>query len=353
LIPLAKNIKRYLSKEVIIIATLSVTALVTSLTGVMYSTKKDVIIDIDGKQIAVQTAKATIGETLKENGIEVKLFDYVSLPYDTKLHKMKQNQVSIKKAVPIHVTVDGNDLKLLTNKGSVGEALVSSSISFSKTDKVVGTTLLDPVKSDMKFAITRIKEGTISEKKDIPFETLVKDNNRLERGREVTIVEGKQGIAEKTYKVIYENGILIAKDLVKEAILQNPITKVVERGTVFPSFKTSRGDVVRYSKVLSMRATAYTASFADTGKRPGDPGFGITYSGVKARRGIIAVDPKVIPIGTRLYVQIAGDTPDYGYAVAGDIGGAIKGDLIDLYFDDSSTVINWGCKRCKVYILDD
>jgi 3D (Asp-Asp-Asp) domain-containing protein len=140
--------------------------------------------------------------------------------------------------------------------------------------------------------------------------------------------------------------------LIKETIALNPVDKVVEFGTVL-NHKTSRGDVVRYSKVMNMRATAYTASYADTGKSHGDPGFGVTYTGVKVRKGIIAVDPKVIPLGTRVYVEVAGSTPDYGYAVAADIGSAIKGDLIDLYFDGQATVNRWGCKRVKVYILDD
>jgi 3D (Asp-Asp-Asp) domain-containing protein len=74
---------------------------------------------------------------------------------------------------------------------------------------------------------------------------------------------------------------------------------------------------------------------------------------MRVRKGVIAVDPKVIPLGTKVYVEVAGNTPDYGYAVAADIGGAIKGDLIDLYFDSSDIVGRWGCKKVKVYILSD
>ena len=96
-------------------------------------------------------------------------------------------------------------------------------------------------------------------------------------------------------------------------------------------------------------ATGYTAGVESTGKRPGDRGYGITYSGVKVRRGIvstIAADPKVFPIGTLLYI------PGYGYGVVADTGKAIKGNRIDLYFETPSQVYReWGKRTVKVDVL--
>ena len=119
------------------------------------------------------------------------------------------------------------------------------------------------------------------------------------------------------------------------------------------NFNSSRGDVVRYSKILNMNATSYTASFADTGKHPDHPAFGITYTGMKVREGMIAVDPRVIPLGTKVYVEIPGPAPDYGFAIAADIGSAIKGNLIDLYFDSAERVSRWGKRKVIVYILNE
>lgn len=101
----------------------------------------------------------------------------------------------------------------------------------------------------------------------------------------------------------------------------------------------------QYVKELVMSATAYTADYASTGKNPGDPGFGITYSGMKARVGVVAVDPTVIPLGTELYIE------GYGYAVAGDIGSAIKGAKIDLFFNTSRECTNYGRQKVLVYVL--
>lgn len=96
-------------------------------------------------------------------------------------------------------------------------------------------------------------------------------------------------------------------------------------------------------------ATGYTAGVESTGKRPGERGYGITYSGVKVRRGIvstIAADPKVFPIGTLLYI------PGYGYGVVADTGKAIKGNRIDLYFETPGQVYReWGKRTVKVDVL--
>ncbi len=100
-----------------------------------------------------------------------------------------------------------------------------------------------------------------------------------------------------------------------------------------------------------MTATAYDLSFQSTGKRPGDRYYGITASGTKARPGVVAVDPRVIPLGTRLYVQSLDGTKDYGFAIAEDKGGAIKGNKIDLFFETANEVRRFGRRKVKVYIL--
>jgi 3D (Asp-Asp-Asp) domain-containing protein len=107
------------------------------------------------------------------------------------------------------------------------------------------------------------------------------------------------------------------------------------------------GLILPYDKELNMSATAYTADYASTGKRPGDKYFGITASGLRAQVGVVAVDPSVIPLHTKMYIE------GYGFAVAGDTGSAVKGNIIDLYFDSSSEVRAFGRQKRKVYILTD
>lgn len=101
--------------------------------------------------------------------------------------------------------------------------------------------------------------------------------------------------------------------------------------------------------IIEVIATGYTAGVESTGKRPGHPGYGITYSGVKVRRdqvSTIAADPKFFPIGTLLYI------PNYGYGVVADTGSAIKGNRIDLYFETIKDVYEqWGKRKVQVQVL--
>ncbi|MCX7923755.1 MAG: 3D domain-containing protein [Clostridia bacterium] len=352
MIPLAESIKRYFSLKEFVIVVLAIVISATAGVGVFLSLKKEVVIDDDGKQIVVKTMKTTVKEVLEQNGIKVKPEDYISLPLETKLQKIRKNELYIKRAVPISVLVDGQDIKLMTYRNTVKDALANSPVKVTSTDRLEGVNAFDKVVKDMKIKVVRVKEEVVSEKTSIPYRVTKRGSDRLDQGTEKVLKEGKQGIREKLFKIVLEDGKEVARELIKDMVVSNPIDKIVEYGTV-SNYKTARGDTIRYKKVLNMKATAYTASYADTGKRPGDPGFGITYTGMRARKGVIAVDPRVIPLGTRMYIEVAGDAPDYGYAIAGDIGGAIKGNLIDLYFDSSETVKNWGRRRVKVYILRD
>lgn len=320
--------------------------------GVFLCLKKEVVINDNGKQIVVKTMKTTVKEVLDQNAISITSDDYISMKLDEKLQKIRKNEINIKRAIPVRILADGQEIKLMTCADTVGEVLSKSPVKLSELDKLDGTNPDDSIAEDMAIKIVRVKEEEAKEDIPLPFSVVSRENSRMDKGVEKVVRDGQEGIREKLYKVLFEDGKEVARELIKDAIVANPIDKIVEYGTVL-NHKTARGDTIRYKKVLDMRSTAYTSSFADTGKNPGDPLFGITATGARAKKGIIAVDPRVIPLGTRLYVEVAGNTPDYGYAVAGDTGGAIKNDLIDLYFDESGTVNSWGTKRVKVYFLED
>ncbi|WP_248930264.1 3D domain-containing protein [Paenibacillus hamazuiensis] len=114
-----------------------------------------------------------------------------------------------------------------------------------------------------------------------------------------------------------------------------------------PDWKT---DLSQYTAV-EVVATGYYAGKESTGKNPGHPEYGLTYSGLKVRRddksfSTIAADPKVFPLGTVLYI------PGYGYGVVADTGSAVKGNRIDLYFETKDQVFKeWGKRTVKVYVV--
>ena len=127
---------------------------------------------------------------------------------------------------------------------------------------------------------------------------------------------------------------------------QIPMTKVVSKET--PTLENS----IDWSKypVRKVMATGYTAGYESTGKKPGHPEFGITYSGVMVKRDLystVAADLNIFPIGTILFI------PGYGYGVVADKGGAIRGHKVDLYYETIDDVYNqWGKKEIDVYVVE-
>jgi uncharacterized protein YabE (DUF348 family) len=352
-LPLAKNIKRLFSyRKRLLVIILAVTVSAGAGCGAFALLKKDVVINDNGKLITCMTMKNTFKETLEQNDIVVNAFDYISIPLDTNLQRTRLNEIYIKRAVPVYITADGKQIQVMTYRDTVGEMLGDSPVRPEGADRLEGAHLTDPVKSDMSLRIVRVDESVVSEKEDIPYLVQRKANKSLDEGTQKVVQAGKQGILEKQYKVVMEDGKEVSRQLLKETMLQDPVKMIMEFGTVM-NFKTNRGDTVRYNKVIDMRATAYTASFEETGKAPGHPLYGVTATGIKVRKGVVAVDPRVIPLGTRIYVELPGKTPDYGYAVAADVGGGVKGNRVDLYYEDKADAMQFGRRKVKVYILSE
>lgn len=128
-----------------------------------------------------------------------------------------------------------------------------------------------------------------------------------------------------------------------------PDVNEVEEGVL----ETSDGKIIEYTDVIQLEATAYCACYDCCGKYPGNKWYGITATGTRAKVGTIAVDPKVIPLGTEVYIEGLGDAKNYGFATAEDTGGAIKGKIIDLYFNTHKETVNWGRQQVNVYILKE
>jgi len=356
MIPIAKSIKRYFSRlkiRPLDVAIICIAVAISVTTGffVFNGLKRHVVINDNGREIVIKTMKATVREVLEQTGITVASDDYISMPFDAKLAKIQKSVIDIKRAVLVSIRVDGKDVDVKTYKDTVKEVLSDNAISVDENDKFVESQFGDKIVPNMDISIVRVDKKTVTEASSISFKTITKENNRLDLGTKNTVRQGKEGVREKIYNVVYENGKQTAKQLMKDIISTNPLDKIVEIGTVL-NYKTSRGDTLRFSKAMDMKSTSYTASFADTGKSPGDPGFGITATGRQVKKGIIAVDPRVIPLGTRVYVELPGTAADYGYAIAADVGGAIKGNIIDVYLGTTGEVNAWGVRKVKVYILN-
>lgn len=168
------------------------------------------------------------------------------------------------------------------------------------------------------------------------------------------IFAGESGPAEEPADVEKaketEEKITQAKLILKEKLYHGE-GKEEDKELITADNKTSRSGF-RFSRALDMVATAYDLSYESCGKYPDHPEYGITASGARVQPGTVAVDPDVIPLGTRLYVASTDGSPDYGFATALDTGSAIKGYRIDLFMESKEDALAYGIRQVKVYILE-
>ncbi|MFC0559573.1 3D domain-containing protein [Halalkalibacter alkalisediminis] len=186
----------------------------------------------------------------------------------------------------------------------------------------------------------------------VAFGTVTRKDNNLRSGKEEVVQSGENGKVEKHYEVILEDGEEISRELVKTDTVKESKDRIVAIGTQpAPTPTVSRGSTPSSSssnttasngRTFSVTATAYTAGCSGCS--------GITATGINLNNNrnmkVIAVDPSVIPLGTRVHVE------GYGEAIAGDTGGAIRGNKIDVHVPTKSEAYRWGKRTVKVTILN-
>jgi len=341
---LKNNLKYYFSNgpKTVFVAMM----LLTCITVTIFNMKKVISVVVDGKAIEVITLKSNVNQILKNNNIALGSKDQITVSLDSEVKD--GDKIYIKKAVNVKVKVDGKELNIQTAENTIADMLKAENIVLGAEDKITPLKS-DSLKSGLQVQITRVNTDILQETKAIDFATEIKNSNELDKGVKKVIQTGKTGEKVITSSVVYENGKEISRKLVSEKIKSQPVKQIVALGTV-GVYTSSRGADIRYTEKLRVRATAYTADYNSTGKSPGDPYFGITSTGVRAERNpngysTVAVDPRVIPLGSKLWID------GYGYAIAEDIGGAIKGNHIDLFFSSSDEMWDWGSRSVDVFIV--
>ena len=180
---------------------------------------------------------------------------------------------------------------------------------------------------------------TMTKRDSIAFTTVRRSTSALRSGSSRTIKSGVMGVREVTYRIyLRRDGTELRRETAKTKTITKPTSEIVEVG--MRRTLASRG-YFSGRRFVTMSATTYDPYHC------GGSGSGRTCSGLLGGSGVVAVDPRFIPLGTRLYIE------GYGYAVASDTGGAIKGNRIDLGIDAKHTgrgIKNM--KAVKVRIID-
>ncbi|WP_313118971.1 ubiquitin-like domain-containing protein [Proteiniclasticum ruminis] len=396
--------KRYFSKSVFI--ALFAAAVIMTVVIAVDSMMKNITIVIDGKEQVVSTFKDTVEEVLAENGITIAEKDKLSKNTNESLGK--KDMIQIDRAVPVQVSIDGTVTSYLTPEKTVGAFFETENIAVMEKDKVsasledevtsgmkvnidraVGVTLIadgqevtyltpektvgafftaenvvvneldkvsatmeDAIANGMAITIVRVTTEVVEENQSIAFAVQEKKDSTIDKGKTVVKQEGVKGERIVTKKLTFEDGVQVTEEVLSTEVLKEAVDKIVHVGTkntaVYAkkpsssSINASRGTAIptslNYSKAFRVEATAYA-------------GHGVTATGTKPVRNpngwsTIAVDRSVIPLGTKVYVE------NYGYAIAEDVGGAIKGNKIDIYVNSTAEAYRWGRRTVTIYILE-
>lgn len=315
--------------------------------GIYMLRGNEVILDVDGDVTEFVSYSSTVGELIETEEVNFSEKAFINVPLDSKI----ETNIHIIIRNPIAYTIEDRGVLLETTSlfKTVGEILEDHHIELGEKDYTYPD-LAQEIAANTMIEIYRITEEIEIIETVMPFEEQVVSNRNLDVGVTKTIQEGQDGLKRTYIKQEYINGVLLSEEVDYEIVVTEPVNKIIEKGSR-DVITTSRG-ATRFRKSLIMNGSAYDLSFESTGKRPGDRWYGITASGTKARPGVVAVDPRVIPLGTKLYIESLDGTSDYGFAVAEDKGGAIKGKKIDLFFESADQVRRFGRRNVKVYILD-
>lgn len=183
---------------------------------------------------------------------------------------------------------------------------------------------------------SEFKEHLETQSQRLPKKTIYKDDPETEAGNDSVLDEGADGEKITTTKITYYKNEEYSRQQLEEK-LTPPKDKIISRGTkiVWKTLVTPEGEI-KFWKKMRVYATHYDKYCLGCDEW--------TAIGMRAGKGVIAVDPKVIKLRSKVYI------PGYGLAVAGDTGGAIKGNIIDLGFEDAKTA-GWSARYIDIYLL--
>ncbi len=225
-----------------------------------------------------------------------------------------------------------------TRAQTVGEALAAAGITCGDNDRV-SPRPVSAVSAHQKIVITRVRFAASDETKSIPFKTEFKMSRDVAPGQIRAGSRGVPGVLTTTYRDSFVNGTRVHHDLVATRVTRAPVNQ-----------ETLAGIRVREARALPSRAGTYrrmrSFSMVATGYSPYEGSAqGLCANGMHAGYGVVAVDPRLIPLGSKLYIE------GYGYALAGDTGGAIKGNRIDLGHTTFREAYSVGRRRVTVWVL--
>lgn len=232
---------------------------------------------------------------------------------------------------PVQLRYDGKWVSFFTKQVTVRRLLMTLSIELLRTDEI-NLPLSHLLQKDELIVIKRVRYTEYEKDFSVPYAVVMEQNPLVENGLKAVWQPGEAGILRKRFRDRIEDGVLVQTQTLWQKSLKTPITEIIALGTA-----TFTGP---YLQKIRMCASSYNPTVAQCDSDP--------FTAATGRRvhfGMVAVDPKVIPLHTKLYVS------GYGYAIAEDTGGLIKNNKIDLFFWRRLPDSGWQGGYIDVYIL--
>ena len=305
--------------------------LIVFLTGFIDKGKTVTVVE-DGNSREMYTRSVNKDALTRELGITGASKDevYLSTPDLT-----DGTVATVRRAVPVTLEYKGNSQTVMSGKRTVAE--VAAQYGYDTDNYRPYGNPNAPVAKDMTVRIGNLSRKTVSEDDVVQYVIESIPDETLGQGEESILQEGVNGRKRVTNTIVSLDGQVVDKEHVSTELISEMKPLVRKVGTK-ETVEINTGAISKYKEVLTMVATAYLPTDGN--------GMGITKMGTRARYGEIAVDPKVIPLGTKVFI------PGYGVAVAEDTGGDILGNRVDLCMESYDACMNLGRRTVLVYILE-
>ena len=304
----------------------------------------------DGDRVVTYTSFATDpAEVLGMAGVELSEHD----TYTTEAVEGGSG-ITINRANHITVRYHGQTRAVTGTEETVGELLDRLSLDVTGED-LVSHGMEEAIYNGMELTVDRTQVVRETYTSTVPHETSYQVDPTIPEGTEAVLTEGVDGEMLCSAEVTYVNGREVSRKILSKTVTAEPVAEVVGVGTgevLQPSdapiiedgyIILPTGEVLTYTHKDTVRATAYTHT---------DKGCDmVTSTGSTVRWGTVAVDPRYIPYGTRMFIMASDGSYIYGIATAEDCGGDIKGDRMDLYMPTYEQCMEFGRRRCTLYFL--
>ncbi len=318
-------------------------ALTTFAMATMVSVNARAVTVTDGdKSHMVLTMHTDPHKALEAAGVTIAEHDELEVSEDAAT-------ITVNRAMTVEVKADGTSTLLYMTDGTVADALAKAEITVGQYDSM-NVAMTDEISEGLSIVIDRVayREYTVTE--TIPFETVTNWTNVLKPGKVVVKQAGATGSKTLTYRETIVNGQVVETTMVSEQVTKAAVNKIILQGSAYgtPLSAVPGGIQLDANNQPINYKTVYTAKSCTayaTGKRGA--------SGMRLGVGTVAVNPNIIPYGTKLWITSADGKFVYGYAIAADTGSFANGTktFADLYFGSYKEACYFGRRNLNIYVI--